>query len=65
MGLFSNNNKKAQKVINKWENQLTKEKKSQGGSCKTCQHYSSYRGVCTLGSGHITSPNSICPYWKI
>lgn len=53
------------KLLQKKEQELLRQKKAQGGTCRSCRYYDAFRGVCTNGSGHITSANNVCPYWKI
>lgn len=64
MGLFSNKSK-MDKFVEKKTREMKNNAISKGGRCSNCRYYSSNRGVCTYGNGHVTSPNNVCEWWKI
>lgn len=65
MGLFSSKSKKIDKILEKHAQKLKNQAKAEGGSCRNCRYYDSYRGVCINGKGHVTNPNNLCEFWEI
>lgn len=70
MGLFGSS--KVKRIINRANADLERQARAKGGCCRNCKEYDAFRGVCTgpvtmagKQPGHITTPDSICPHWKI
>lgn len=72
MGLFNSKQKKIQKIVNRANAEAQRKAINSGGRCSNCREYDPIRGVCTgpvtMGgkqAGHVTSPNSVCPHWRV
>ena len=63
---------KVKRMDKQLEEEGIQKARAQGGCCRNCRYYDSFREVCTGGvtwngmrdEAHVTTPNSICRRWK-